>query len=438
MITNRKYGGWIHYGHGDNKRAALVFLLHLLILTFMPLRAAAQSGDPPPPYLYGPTRPQRVDLKMAIVMVLLVTVFFVLGFLSVYTRQCTQDRFRGADEITLGYVGNSWTARGLDPEIIDTFPTFVYSTVKGLKLGKGALECAVCLNEFEDNETLRLIPKCDHVFHPECIDAWLVSNSTCPVCRANLVPKPGETHRGRTLADVLNPNNDSGQLEPIPTTDEPRQNRQVSVRIVTDDPSRQEKSPEISLINPSEDGTTTQNRTPRSRSTGFGPPRSRSTGWRLSGIFSRSHSTSRLLVRPGENQERFTLRLPEEIRIQLVNSTLSRTKSSETALQRVSSSRRGYRSVSAGFGRWKDNSSYQRFESTGQPDRWVFSVVPPFVSRPGSATSLKGSSTEGDDVAALSKAASSKSKEPPSDHLYRGRDDVGERSSAPLRLYDQI
>ncbi|KAF9604768.1 hypothetical protein IFM89_010309 [Coptis chinensis] len=64
----------------------------------------------------------------------------------------------------------------------------MYSVVKGLKIGKGALECAVCLNEFEDDETLRLLPKCDHVFHPECIDAWLASHTTCPVCRANLTP----------------------------------------------------------------------------------------------------------------------------------------------------------------------------------------------------------------------------------------------------------
>ncbi|KAF9602633.1 hypothetical protein IFM89_030521 [Coptis chinensis] len=64
----------------------------------------------------------------------------------------------------------------------------LYSVVKGLKIGKGALECAVCLNEFGNDETLRLLPKCDNVFHPECIDAWLASHTTCPVCRANLTP----------------------------------------------------------------------------------------------------------------------------------------------------------------------------------------------------------------------------------------------------------
>ncbi|KAE9458876.1 hypothetical protein C3L33_09208, partial [Rhododendron williamsianum] len=77
---------------------------------------------------------------------------------------------------------------GLDPSIIDALPTFVYSEIK--KDGMISLECAVCLNEFENAETLRLLPKCCHVFHPDCIEAWLSAHFTCPVCRSNLAPKP--------------------------------------------------------------------------------------------------------------------------------------------------------------------------------------------------------------------------------------------------------
>ena len=83
-------------------------------------------------------------------------------------------------------------ARGLNSSDIERFPTFVYSAVKAHKKGKEGLECAVCLNEFEDDETLRLLPKCNHVFHSDCIDLWLAFHVTCPVCRANLTPKPGE------------------------------------------------------------------------------------------------------------------------------------------------------------------------------------------------------------------------------------------------------
>ncbi|GJT95915.1 RING-H2 finger protein ATL52-like protein [Tanacetum coccineum] len=48
--------------------------------------------------------------------------------------------------------------------------------------------CSICLCEFEDNEELRTLPECLHSFHVPCIDMWLFSHSTCPVCRADAVP----------------------------------------------------------------------------------------------------------------------------------------------------------------------------------------------------------------------------------------------------------
>ena len=61
--------------------------------------------------------------------------------------------------------------------------------MKGLKVQtKETLECVVCLNQFEDDELLRLLPKCSHAFHPDCIDTWLFSHTTCLVCRIILVP----------------------------------------------------------------------------------------------------------------------------------------------------------------------------------------------------------------------------------------------------------
>lgn len=45
--------------------------------------------------------------------------------------------------------------------------------------------CPVCTEEFEINETAKKLP-CAHIFHSECIDPWLKSNCTCPVCRKEL------------------------------------------------------------------------------------------------------------------------------------------------------------------------------------------------------------------------------------------------------------
>lgn len=59
-----------------------------------------------------------------------------------------------------------------------------------LQVGKESLECAVCLSEFSNDETLRMLPRCCHVFHPECIDTWLQTHVTCPVCRDDLTLVP--------------------------------------------------------------------------------------------------------------------------------------------------------------------------------------------------------------------------------------------------------
>ncbi|GJN00842.1 hypothetical protein PR202_ga18061 [Eleusine coracana subsp. coracana] len=82
---------------------------------------------------------------------------------------------------------------GLDQDVIDALPVFVY---RELVLGLGAegdeaagsseFDCAVCLCEFAREDALRLLPLCGHAFHVACIDTWLLSNSTCPLCRCVL------------------------------------------------------------------------------------------------------------------------------------------------------------------------------------------------------------------------------------------------------------
>lgn len=80
---------------------------------------------------------------------------------------------------------------GLDDGSIGLIAAFKYKNGDGLVEGT---ECAVCLNEFKEGESLRLLPNCSHAFHIPCIDAWLKSNAICPICRANgdpFLPPPG-------------------------------------------------------------------------------------------------------------------------------------------------------------------------------------------------------------------------------------------------------
>lgn len=43
--------------------------------------------------------------------------------------------------------------------------------------------CPICLEEFENAEELRQLP-CHHLYHPLCIDDWLmIKSAKCPMCK---------------------------------------------------------------------------------------------------------------------------------------------------------------------------------------------------------------------------------------------------------------
>lgn len=46
-------------------------------------------------------------------------------------------------------------------------------------------ECAVCLSNFEDGDTLRRLP-CGHHYHKDCIDDWLLRRKVCPLCLCDI------------------------------------------------------------------------------------------------------------------------------------------------------------------------------------------------------------------------------------------------------------
>ena len=46
-------------------------------------------------------------------------------------------------------------------------------------------KCSICLNEIYEDDLKTT--KCNHNFHLECIETWLVSNRKCPLCREKLI-----------------------------------------------------------------------------------------------------------------------------------------------------------------------------------------------------------------------------------------------------------
>ncbi|KAJ8509723.1 hypothetical protein OPV22_000157 [Ensete ventricosum] len=85
-------------------------------------------------------------------------------------------------------VSSARNAR-LSPATLASLPIFVFS----LDGDEKKLECSVCLAEFRQGERGRLLPRCNHRFHADCVDTWLQSHSTCPICRSAIETTPPDS-----------------------------------------------------------------------------------------------------------------------------------------------------------------------------------------------------------------------------------------------------
>ncbi|CAI0627485.1 unnamed protein product [Linum tenue] len=139
----------------------------------------------------------KISPAILFVIVILAVVFFISGLLHLLVRFLMKQRgsasmsdsnpqrdVSGSDAFQrqlqqLFHLHDS----GLDQAFIDALPVFPYKDIMGLK---EPFDCPVCLCEFSEKDKLRLLPICSHAFHIDCIDTWLLSNSTCPLCRGSL------------------------------------------------------------------------------------------------------------------------------------------------------------------------------------------------------------------------------------------------------------
>ncbi|KAL4199715.1 hypothetical protein AMTRI_Chr03g146250 [Amborella trichopoda] len=184
-----------------------------------PFLSLTHSPPPPPPREYYFQQPPKFERSLPFVLTLVLAAFFFIGFFTIYVCRCILDCLGDRSLRRRRAEGNTALQRppggprGLDPDTIASFQTFPYSEVESLKRG---LECAVCLSEFAGEELLRLLPICNHAFHPVCIDQWLSSHTTCPVCRGNLVPEAIDID----TEDALEPESVSSQGSPTPVAAE--------------------------------------------------------------------------------------------------------------------------------------------------------------------------------------------------------------------------
>lgn len=90
------------------------------------------------------------------------------------------------------------------------------ATDNGRTTNPNHLGCSICTEDFETGQDQRVLP-CDHRFHPECVDPWLLNVSgTCPLCRIDLRPEASRTSESGERDEDGNPVLREGEFEPPP------------------------------------------------------------------------------------------------------------------------------------------------------------------------------------------------------------------------------
>ncbi|KAL8268394.1 hypothetical protein R6Q59_002192 [Mikania micrantha] len=148
---------------------------------------------PPPPFQSGDEGSSMNFSPLIIIVIgILASAFLLVSYYTIISKYCK----RRENQLTSTVESESrnqsashdqWqhATTGLDESLIKSIAVCTY--MKGGEVVDGS-DCAVCLSEFQDGESVRLLPKCGHAFHLPCIDTWLRSHSNCPLCRSHVMP----------------------------------------------------------------------------------------------------------------------------------------------------------------------------------------------------------------------------------------------------------
>ncbi|KAF7028716.1 hypothetical protein CFC21_040584 [Triticum aestivum] len=131
------------------------------------------------------TRARLVFMGLSFAIGIL-TFLIYLAIWYTCSRRSRRQRGAGAVDLEAGAAAAAASERGMSDAAIAALPTFLYE--QQAQADDAAVDCAVCLGQLEAGEKARRLPKCAHLFHAECVDAWLRAHCTCPMCRAPVGP----------------------------------------------------------------------------------------------------------------------------------------------------------------------------------------------------------------------------------------------------------
>ncbi|XP_010485695.1 PREDICTED: RING-H2 finger protein ATL51-like [Camelina sativa] len=158
---------------------------------------------PPPPSFYLDDEDDSSSSDFSPLLIALIGIlasaFILVSYYTLISKYCHRRRQNSSSSSAAaintehGRISSDYTTwqeatnpnpaigDGLDESLIKSITVYKYKKIDGFVESS---DCSVCLSEFQENESLRLLPKCNHAFHVPCIDTWLKSHSNCPLCRA--------------------------------------------------------------------------------------------------------------------------------------------------------------------------------------------------------------------------------------------------------------
>ncbi|KAL6620827.1 hypothetical protein ACP70R_035966 [Stipagrostis hirtigluma subsp. patula] len=166
-----------------------------LLAVLVSAAACAVAAQQPATSQAAPDNPPGAGIKVsfrpsvAIVVGIFTMIFSLTFLLLMYAKFChpsspspslpTSIPTAAAD----ANAAQPQPAAGVPKPVIESLPFFRFAALRGARQG---MECAVCLARFDDADLLRLLPRCRHAFHLDCVDRWLDSNASCPLCRTRV------------------------------------------------------------------------------------------------------------------------------------------------------------------------------------------------------------------------------------------------------------
>ncbi|KAG7948689.1 hypothetical protein I3843_13G020300 [Carya illinoinensis] len=173
--------------------------------------SSSSSNFPPPPWLnvLGGTATDSTatsasphsssSIKPSVLVIIFILVVTIIVSVSLclllrhLNRRCIRRLSTSTSTIstTTSTDAEFISARRVSPEnpknsFVRTLPLFHFSSITRRSSSTSSADCAICLSKFEPNDELRLLPLCCHAFHSQCVDTWLGSNQTCPLCRSSI------------------------------------------------------------------------------------------------------------------------------------------------------------------------------------------------------------------------------------------------------------